>query len=210
MLKKVQVVMLPTNEKAPITLNNVQKGLFLNPMQLLAKFRNNSCTNQHLYILSDEEIKERDWCLYKESVIGEKPFQITKEQLINKAWFKKIIATTDSSLRDFTKLKEIGDFYPQPSNSFLEVYVKAYNEGKQIKQVMVEYEGIEWLDRPLEYFPKVNPKDNTITIKRVKDIWNREEVIELIEKFVYFNSREEANPKIKTITGVKDWMNQNI
>lgn len=30
---------------------------------------------------------------------------------------------------------------------------------------------------------KINPKDNTITIKEVKDSWNREEVIQLIKKF---------------------------
>jgi hypothetical protein len=29
---------------------------------------------------------------------------------------------------------------------------------------------------------KVNPKDNTITIKKVKDTWDREEVINLVYK----------------------------
>ena len=29
---------------------------------------------------------------------------------------------------------------------------------------------------------KVNPKDNTITIKKVKESWNREEAIELCKK----------------------------
>lgn len=31
--------------------------------------------------------------------------------------------------------------------------------------------------------PKINPKDNTITIKKLKDSWNREEVIELFKKY---------------------------
>jgi len=30
---------------------------------------------------------------------------------------------------------------------------------------------------------KVNPKDNTITIKKLKDSWNKDEVIELIYKY---------------------------
>ena len=32
---------------------------------------------------------------------------------------------------------------------------------------------------PSEIKPKINPKDNTITITKIKDSWNREEVIKL-------------------------------
>ena len=31
---------------------------------------------------------------------------------------------------------------------------------------------------------KVNPKDNTITIKKVKDSWNREEILNDIEQAI--------------------------
>ena len=50
---KRNVVMLPTNEKA-------EKGLYLSKSGLLTIEK---LTNQHLYILSDEEIKEGDWVI---------------------------------------------------------------------------------------------------------------------------------------------------
>jgi hypothetical protein len=34
----------------------------------------------------------------------------------------------------------------------------------------------------IDFTLKVNPKDNTITIRKIKDNWNREEVINLIQK----------------------------
>ena len=49
---------------------------------------------------------------------------------------------------------------------------------------------------------KVNPKDTTITIKKVKDSWNREEVIELIKCF----DRGINRP----ITNVNKWIEENL
>jgi hypothetical protein len=168
----------------------------------------------NIFILSDEEIKEGDWyidsynniCQYKDlSKIG-----------IDKGEGKKIIATTDSSLSNCTKCgnkenyhnntvieilcNECGNFFnklPQPSQSFLEVFVTEYNKGNQIKEVLVEYEiqhqyhtskefyidadfvncTKEQYDSIKEEIPtcptrilerlKINPKDNTITIKKL-------------------------------------------
>ena len=33
---------------------------------------------------------------------------------------------------------------------------------------------------------KINPKDNTITIKKVKEIYTKEEVYQILEKFISF------------------------
>jgi len=46
-----------------------------------------------------------------------------------------------------------------------------------------DYTGEPFWNEKIEL--KINSKDNTITIKKVKDCWNREEVIKLIEKCVY-------------------------
>ena len=164
---------------------------------------------QHLYFLSDEEIKEGDWyytpikrsierCINKILVIkdGENDIQ----QL-------KIIATTDSSL--FTEIenqcdgckanlplrgnihidgqsmgmacskRRYRDYLPKPSIGFINEFVACYNAKSPITHVMVEYDSIDWLKNADQL--KVNPKDNTITIRKIKDNYTREEVIKLIE-----------------------------
>ena len=129
---------------------------------------------QHLYIISDDEIKLFD-CVYnnKENIVE----QInSKTQLIfvleennENQTFKKIIATTDASLA-----------LPQPSQQFIQKYIEEYNKGNVITDVLVEYELIsneEYFLNTINpddvpYFDenlKINLKDNTITIKKVKD-----------------------------------------
>lgn len=55
MYKKVNVVMLPTNEKAIIQIDRDYNKLSIIPLQI----RNSQdYQGQHLYILSNEEIKE--------------------------------------------------------------------------------------------------------------------------------------------------------
>ena len=180
--KKTKVVMLSTNEKAFSNLNLHGNVLSYTP----AKHSN----GQHLYFLSDEEIKEGDWCYRDTGTI----FQMTKELFeyyksirgtdVHKRY--KIIATTDSNLTIKTLLfvqgenKEIDVLLPQPSQSFVEKFVEEYNKGNVITEVMVEYlkgvtivDELQWENKELHL--KVNPKDNTIAIRKVKDSWNREE-----------------------------------
>ena len=93
---------------------------------------------------------------------------------------KKVIATTDNTLD-----------LPRPSIRFIKKYIELYNKGKAIDSVFVEYipiysnlnpykdtiifdEEYEKLITNLEnlsYIPKINPKNNTIVIrKKVNDI----------------------------------------
>ena len=205
--KKTKVVMLSTNEKAVIgflTQKGKERGNLVNfdsPMPNIL-----DSENQHLYFLSDEEIKEGDWiynherepsilkCVGKGSLRG----------------YKKIIATTDKSLiinsiygvdsfdtsffsgsgkSEIVKLPQMFNL-PQPSQSFIEKFVEEYNKGNVITEVMVEYEkyigknyvGEFTTEKDFDYKLKVNSKDNTITIRKAKDSWSREEVIELLHK----------------------------
>lgn len=131
--KKHQVVMLPTNEKAvnisPIVLYN--NKLF-------------SCYS-YLYFLSDEEIKEGDWCIMLDSFgnVFSNPQQYLGEEkghYLNKG-HKKIIATTDVNITsDYSTPGTT--FVPEPSPDFIKVYVDAYNAGTPIEWVDVEYEEI--------------------------------------------------------------------
>ena len=191
MLKKIPVVMLPT-EKA--------SSLFLGLTGRL-KFDNKQLSthpkiiNQHLYFLSDEEIKEGDW-VYNH--ILNDVVQIKTSHIQNPINFfteinklkhaKKIIATTDESLFEQIFYHPDGaiiggiesyKLLPRPSQSFIERFIEKYNVGTPITHVMVEYVNLEPNEQGL--ILKI-AKDNTITIKPVKDNWTREEVIELLKK----------------------------
>ncbi len=162
MLKKCKVVMLPTNKKADLYLG-FGGNLFTKPMQ-----PKSSDTFQHLYFLSDEEIKEGDWFIRNNEIhqchkIYSKDVEFKtsidsvycgKNTFWDKEYCKKIIATTNNKIsinlgleRWKSPLGEHADQiytrlypFPQPSQSFLEVFVKEYNKGNVISSVLVEYE----------------------------------------------------------------------
>ena len=213
MLKKCKVVMLPTNEKERRLYSNEQN----NPNDL------NETTYYHLYIISNDEIKEGDWFIgcvngitksYKHKLVGGFLPILYPED-------KKIIATTDSSIRisswePYHEHPQIS--LPQPSQSFINVFVKEYNKGNVITDLMVEYteslitgSGIEFVclddvDDNGEFIPKINSKDNTITIKRMKDSWNREEVINLLKlQYVEFAAYTTMNLDLRD-----KWIEKNI
>ena len=206
--KKGKVVMLSTNEPSKIgNLATYQKRSLakvikegINPKDSTVQFWN-------LYIISDDEIKLFDWVYNNKENIVE---QITsKTQLIfvleeNKEnqTFKKIIATTDSSLEisnnlDYNQLlpnrKDFKFYLPQPSQQFIQKFVEEYNKGNVITDVLVEYEnkfdGKEYVDEldaygynKIKSILKINHKENNIIIKIAKDSWSREEVIEFGNK----------------------------
>ena len=112
--QQCEVIMLPTEKASLLFMNNIQKGLFLvGGKGILAKHRIGNSTNQHLYILSDEEIKEGDWILTKKYNNPVKANKFIKSigwyysnTLVNDICSgKKIIATTDESLEIPCKVK---------------------------------------------------------------------------------------------------------
>lgn len=152
----------------------------------------------HLYILSEEIIKEDDWYFDKDN---NKIDKLQKEET-PMSYDCKIIASTDINL-EFSPFGGQTIFtIPSLSLSFIGKYVNSYNKGNIIKEVMIEYEqckpNFEWhkcrfcniyTDVPdsecgykntpsnklllieMELLvPKVNPKENTITIKEIKEI----------------------------------------
>ena len=99
--KKTKVVMLPTNEKATVgSIVTRPSDNRMATVNVLTKDDTQPCIHQHLYFLSDEEIKEGDW-LYN----GTEIWQV-KSYYGFQPITKKIIATTDKSL--FTETKAIG------------------------------------------------------------------------------------------------------
>jgi hypothetical protein len=133
---------------------------------------------------------------------------------------KKIIATTDTSLQYTRQKTERGifenlsfeegihkaNFKPtyisKPSQQFILEYIESYNKGEIITDILVEYEsytkgnlyGNPMLIKPVVLNKlKVNSKDNTITIKGIKDSWSREEVFVLFSEYENDNLRLNKN-----------------
>lgn len=145
MWKNCEVVMLSINRKA----NLVGKHLVLNKEGKLYIWDTdklgvqNSLPIQHLYILSDEEIKEGDYYLDEHNNIG-KAFK-------NNAGFyrncKKIIATTDKSLiikndcdcgaTTYEGCSQCLKQVPQLPQSFIKKFVEEYNKGNIITETKV-------------------------------------------------------------------------
>lgn len=154
--KKSKVIMLSTEKASKIGKNrNTNHLYYFDPVV--------AHEGQYLCFLSDEEIKGDNWC-----------YNIKDNSIFQAIWilkapenFRKIIASTDPSLN-----------LPRPSDSF----IKKYCELGGIENVMVEYEEfVSQVDQLCYLRLKVAP-DNSITIKGVKNMWNREEVIELMRK----------------------------
>lgn len=136
------IVMLPT-EKASLI------GKFIDTSQLVFNNPNHSDIPrgefQHLYILSDEEIKEGDYYFnnYRKVILKCESLMESKNTSIHSGIFLKIIATTDESLKG----KQIGigidepiyEELPQITESFIKQYITEYNEGKPITEVELEY-----------------------------------------------------------------------
>ena len=121
-----------------------------------------------------------------------------KYYLKTETGYREVLATTDTSLKIDNPNYDIGRLayitLPQPSQQFIQKFVEEYNRGNIITNVLVEYELVsneEYFlntinpDDDVPYFDenlKINPKDNTITIKKVKDSWTREEILDDIEQ----------------------------
>ena len=207
--KKAKVVMLSTNNKSNIVLG--KRNTLYNTKDIPnVEFNNvlspNNWIYQHLYIISDDEIKENNTHFYNPHsgqlhISGNHTDYIA----INKNGCKKIIATTDVSLG-----------LPQPSQQFIQKYIEEYNKGNIITNVLVEYncgdshcslfgcqKHLGCKNESIQTV-KINPKDNTITIKKLKDSWNREEVSNLIKLFA--NNYQYASNDI----GYNKWIEENL
>ena len=172
---------------------------------------------QHLYIISDDEIKLFDWVYNNKENIVEQITSITQlifvlEENKENQTFKKVIATTNVSLD-----------LPQPSKQFIEKYIEEYNNGNIITDIKVEYkrvfetiakgmighpeDDISWWNEKL----KINPNDNTITIKKLKDSWNREEYAADVKRLcnlLYFSSNRDVD--FNTKEELDNWIDQNL
>lgn len=172
---------------------------------------------QNLYFISDDEIKEGDWCLNKRTN------QVFKTQYSNEDIKspdrKKIIATTDLKL-----INQNGNMMyksdecdlPQPSQDF----IKQYCETGGIDEVEIEYINhkkcldVEHCNKPCSILNgdckeiielKINP-DNTINVRMIKDSYSREEVESLIQKYrMYVGITDRFD-----LASCNNWIKENL
>lgn len=211
MFKKCSVVMLPTNnEKAEnCFIERFNYRLSFDKKYFTQEYlKYNQAKAYHLYILSDEKIKEGDWIFKANAfndgrgMIKQAEKGVTSERFSSLGWLK-IIATTDKSLTYYLPedINKIGAEHnlPQPSQDFIQKFIEEYNKGNVITEITVEYNmvmpqfngdrtdgkiideiSLNPKDNTLSVI-KINYSDNTINIKPIKDSWSREEVINLLK-----------------------------
>jgi len=222
MYKESAVVMLATNEKAEKCLMLRHNKLTYQPYYLTQEWlKYHNAVSKHLYINSNEEIKEGDWFIdLKDNTI----WQNKAKESMRKSIFpecKKIIATTNEYI-GYTDIRvsPVKNFcnYPQPSDSFIKKYIEEYNKGNVITKVLVVYEigksysGNSGLE--VKQWLKVD-SNNCITIKKVEpELYTREEVKILLQKSLLFAFKEGNNhigsnlPFLRTT--MDNWIKQNL
>lgn len=157
MTNKHKVVLVPTKNESNIAF--YQEGTSYNkPVLQIVKYTSSDYTYQHIHILSDEDIKEGDWYICWLTVNGiptdYELYQATIKDSVDLFSsannYKKIIATTDSSLKiegecKIRSGKRIERFptesmLPQIPSSYIQYYIEQYNKGNVIEEVVVEHE----------------------------------------------------------------------
>lgn len=212
MLKKnCQVFMVSTNERAlpgdlwcntktdapryihdenPNPVNTLT-GMFPKDYDIKNCFIPAYCIKQHLYIVSDERIKDGDWFLETTSGMIWQRKNSNVYSLPEDA--KKIIATTnkilsskgvfESKFREKEDLSFDAKLLPEPPPEFIEKYINAFNSGKPITKVVVDYEEtMKWHLDDYDVIEKLKiDKNNYISIHAiVKDNYTREEILEAL------------------------------
>ena len=177
---------------------------------------------QHLYITSEDEIKEGE---YGYDPIINKVFKIKSLiGLPNKVY--KIIATTDKSLKYTNhRISPVPNFcnLPQPSKGFIEKYCKVGG----IDEVMVEYEYAEvsakfknaqikgdwskYLPENAEFNLKIN-SHNEITIHPIKErMYSRKELLDFVSPLIGKLESEFGDPTKEGIEIAKEkWIKGNL
>jgi hypothetical protein len=164
MKPKPQVHLVPTDKPSILRLDGPDKVL-----QLLAhpigveEFGK----PQHLYITSDEEIKEGDWFydfLYKVR-------QHTKE-FKPASYSRKIVATTNKDLWKWgLNMMVEKEPYPIPE-PFIKLYVERYNAGNPITEVELETEDIKASDvythSPEQSWLEITPDKDSVLSSQLK------------------------------------------
>jgi hypothetical protein len=197
--KTCKVVMLPTEKDSDLFIHNPTEVLRYKGHQSELE---GIVNKQHLYITSDEEIKEGDWFINEQYFISNKAeLEIWQHngEVKPSSNPKKIIATTDKSLR-FVKDHVHYNFLPQIPESFIKAYVEAQGN---IKEVNVEYEeqvirtGNVGRKNYKSVYKVKTRSDNTIIIHPSRT-YTKEDLKEAFDAGMNYWCSPETNPSFDT------------
>jgi len=183
------VVMLPTDKYSSIVRSTSKYGgLFKS--EYYSPMKNMGDSYQHLYILSNEEIKEGDFWF--------DGTQIRNNYSLHKidGFDRKIIATTDSSLTKEMYCVSSGKYQeplPQIPQQFIEYYISEYNKDNVISKVLVEVNPYKYsATMPENFMDYIEPGKGLPIIKGTEKVieWKlklnqNNEISILIEKCEY-------------------------
>ena len=215
------VVMLPTNKESIICASVIGLHITESMISNVPAF-----SNQHLYILSNDEIKESDYqiCIDPNNphynLISQKP-----NNAVNSGAYKKIIATTDNSLwlHDDTVPYPKTKTLTQIPQSFIEHFINEYNKGNVVDKVLVEVEEKQHFEPNKEkrkdklngvyykYHLKLNQSNEISILTEQKQSYSREEVVKLMNRAIdigYNYCKNNENPKSRK--SINKWINQNL
>jgi len=216
MYKKCRIILIKSNEDANVGQNN---WYLPNSQQLVIDNK-----LSHLYILSDDNLIEGDWCLQFHKTNINILVNVVKYKYYGEGsyYFKKIIATTDKSLLteidcpDCIEGCEVFHAICLPSipEYFIKYYIEQYNLGNVIQEVEVLYDVFS----NIETFPGFNSTEININIDifirceaalRVEKVYSKTEVIELFEQF----ERDRGNyypEDAAHLLPLNTWIEQNL
>ena len=192
-----QVHLIPTDKK-PYSLESWGKWMF-DTTDGEYSDREPKCIGQHLYFTSNEEIKEGDWCIdnYRNKLLQANSTIL--DQLNNGGFerdkgiermFAKIIATTNPELwykelpdisfrahpNTFNKVRDVA----QIPLSFIDAYIKAYNEGKPIAKVSLKTKTLVYKSFPDVEIVDLTNNGEVIVATTEEKLYTREEVIQIL------------------------------
>lgn len=235
--KNLQIHLLPTNNSSEFGI--IHEANQLHFITNDNTFLDNLVSYRELYITDDSEIKENDWVIKLNS---NTLFQCSNSPFLNTKWLnsedvkdcKKVIATTDKALK-LISLSHLGEGWKDISLSqiptqYIQHYISEYNKGNQLKTVDVLFEclistrnvEIDFSDLGIGYNTLTHPvcreerlklnSNNEITIKPVKESWNREEISKLLLEFA--KDCDKDKDLIRHYSGeyrdLNNWIKQNL
>lgn len=132
MKKECPYIVLPTKERSILCFSPRYPG----ELKMFGEFDNSyedECRFQHLYILSDEEPKEGDWCIAKKKYGPMKYGNVNKEMIPAPHDCNRIIATTNPELLEKWASTPYGtykveDGITQISKSDIEYIIELHNQ----------------------------------------------------------------------------------
>lgn len=224
MKKKAQVHLLPTDKASKIVLVNptaLQLSSLIYSEQLEGFIKQGS-KYQHLYFTSDEKIKEGDHFIINSGkgkngggIIGKhyNGQKLDKDD-------RKIVTTTDPDLC-IEKREMVGSnsrytkwAFPRIGDDFIQVYIKAYNEGNPITEVMLEYELLDYAEE-MKTTSLTNEilklrSNGTVIISPVKEkMYSRNEMIQAAQDYALDCLKAAVVDKYNSVPYYVEWFNKH-